>query len=875
MLDLQYIGDTKWSSYYLVPLPFINSTNRMVLPSEFIPLPKLLIVEDEFLIANDLSRMLQKAGYQVVGTAASVAEAKAMVTQQTPDIVLLDIFLNDDQTGIDLANWLNEQTVPVPFVFLSANLTDSILEVAKVTQSFGFLNKPFREKDVLTTLEIARYRHAHSEEARLRQQQAVQIAVNNAIVTIQDRDQLCRAIADQINKLVPFSFLNLRIGLPDEVSFYWLMLAKTDVNTFERVNLAMLLRGEVEEGLIQKLDREAPDRLGEEQGVFTGDAFDQLCERYITARSCRDNFGVRSLVLFPIQLKRKAFTTIILSSIRADGFTQKDYQAVNLIAPQIALALDNLLAYEEIEARRQTKTTELAIVNAFQNGKDSHAIIPQVAAIINELMPFDLLAVYRIGRLLESAAIDMAVQKQGGVFVAITEKDVVPQTLADQASWKQALADMETWLVEPAINVGQQFVDIQQRSVVSRFYAEALGLKSSMYVPIFSKGKPIAALILASKAAYAFTPKDLCTLQDISVELALALENLSAYERIKVLSEHLEQEKTYLAEEIKTSHNFEEIIGTSSSMQTVFNAIGQVAPTDYTVLIMGETGTGKELIARAVHSLSARRDRPVVKINCAALPAQLIESELFGHERGSFTGATEKRIGKFELANGGTLFLDEIGELPLELQAKLLRAIQEKEIERVGGKGVILINTRIIAATNRNLQQEVAAGRFRSDLYYRLNVFPIVVPPLRERQEDILPLTMHFLQKISKKLGKPITNIANASLQQLLQYPWPGNIRELEHVLERSSILSQSATLTLAEPLRAATTAFPPFVVQSSEEVKSIDDAMRLAILAALAKSGNRIRGTGGAAELLNIKPTTLEARMKKLNISAYQQPGS
>ncbi|SOD92106.1 sigma 54-interacting transcriptional regulator [Spirosoma fluviale] len=846
----------------------------MVLPSEFIPLPKLLIVEDEFLIANDLSRILQKAGYQVVGTAASVTEAKAMVTSHTPDIVLMDIFLNDDQTGIDLASWLNEQAVPVPFVFLSANLTDRILEAAKVTQPFGFLNKPFREKDVLTTLEIARYRHAHSEEARLRKQQEVQIAVNNAIVTIQDRDQLCQAIAHQINTFVPFSFFNLRIGLPDEVSFYWLMLAKTDTGTFERVNLTALLRGEVEDGLIQKLDREAPDRLGEEQGVFTGDAFDQLCDRYITARSCRDNFGVRSLVLFPIQLKRKAFTTIILSSTRTDGFTQKDYQAVSLIAPQIALALDNLLAYEEIEARRQTKTTELALVNVFQNGKDSREIIPQVAAILNELMPFDLLAVYRIGRILESATIDRAVQKQHGVFVPLTGKESVPHAIVDQPDWKQSLADLETWLVEPSINVGTRFADMRQRSVVTRFYADALGLKSSMYVPILSQGKPIAALILASKAAYAFTHKDLCTLQDISVELALALENISAYERIKVLSEHLEQEKTYLAEEIKTSHNFEEIIGTSPSMQTVFNAIGQVAPTDYTVLIMGETGTGKELIARAVHSLSARRDRPVVKINCAALPAQLIESELFGHERGSFTGATEKRIGKFELANGGTLFLDEIGELPLELQAKLLRAIQEKEIERVGGKGVILINTRIIAATNRNLQQEVAAGRFRSDLYYRLNVFPIVVPPLRERQEDIFPLTMHFLQKISKKLGKPITNIANASLQQLLHYTWPGNIRELEHVLERSAILSQTATLTLAEPLRTAS-GLPSFVIPSSEDVKSIDDAMRSAILAALAKSGNRIRGVGGAAELLNIKPTTLEARMKKLNISAYQQSGN
>jgi transcriptional regulator with GAF, ATPase, and Fis domain len=297
----------------------------------------------------------------------------------------------------------------------------------------------------------------------------------------------------------------------------------------------------------------------------------------------------------------------------------------------------------------------------------------------------------------------------------------------------------------------------------------------------------------------------------------------------------------------------------------VFRSIGQVAPTDYTVLVTGETGTGKELVARAVHNLSRRKGRTMVKVNCAALPPQLIESELFGHERGSFTGATDKRIGKFELAHGSTIFLDEIGELPLELQAKLLRVLQEKEIERIGGKGPIVVDVRIIAATNRNLQAEVAAGRFRSDLYYRLNVFPLLVPPRRERPEDVLPLTMHFLQKIGKKLGKPLTGLAASMLQQLQQYPWPGNIRELEHVLERAAIMARATTLELAEPLLASP--LPPGTYAPGP-VKPMQDAMRETILAALAQANNRIRGRGGAAELLHLKPTTLESRMKKLNIS-------
>lgn len=833
-------------------------------------MPTLLVVEDEFLIAHDLKRMLVKAGYQVMGLAGSAEEAKCILANQKPDIVLLDIFLSGAENGIDLANWLNERAIP--FVFLSANLTDSLFEAAKITKPFGFLTKPFREKDVLTTLEIARYRHAHSEEAKLREQQTIQIAVNNAIVNIQDREQLCLAIADQINRLVPFSFLNIRIGLPDAASFYWLMLEKTPAHTFSRVNLAALLQNDTN-ALLEKLDREAPDQLGELSGIFTGDAFDQLCETYITARSCRDNFSVRSLALFPVQLKRQSLTTIILSSTDAAGFTESDYQAVDLIIPQIALALDNLLAYEELEARRQTKAIELSIVHAFRNGTHMGTILAQVAQSINKLLPVDMVGLYQLGQSLSATAhLDSSVQKRKGEFVPTEPLTHLAHRTTSDSYAVTTEADIRAWLIKPTLNVGSQYSDEASDNPLWELHRTALGLQSSMYVPIFSKDQLIASLVLASKAPFAFTYKDLRMMQDISVQMGMALENVLAFERIKTLSEQLEQEKTYLTEELKTSHNFEEIIGTSPAIQAVFNSIAQVAPTNATVLILGETGTGKELVARAIHNVSAHKGKTMIKINCAALPAQLIESELFGHERGSFTGATEKRIGKFELANGGTLFLDEIGELPLELQAKLLRAIQEKEIERIGGKGTIRIDTRIIAATNRNLQQEVANGRFRSDLYYRLNVFPIVLPALRERPDDILPLAKHFLVRIGKKLGKPLSSIANDSVRQLLTYSWPGNIRELEHVLERAAILSTSATIHLAEPLPILANHTTIGPVAATEAIQPIEETMRAAILAALAKSGNRIRGIGGAAELLNLKPTTLEARMKKLHIHLQQK---
>jgi formate hydrogenlyase transcriptional activator len=298
----------------------------------------------------------------------------------------------------------------------------------------------------------------------------------------------------------------------------------------------------------------------------------------------------------------------------------------------------------------------------------------------------------------------------------------------------------------------------------------------------------------------------------------------------------------------------------------VFNSIEQVAPTDYTVLIQGETGTGKELIARAVHNRSTRKTKALIKLNCAALPTNLIESELFGHEKGAFTGAVDKRVGKFELAHGGTIFLDEIGELPLELQPKLLRVLQEKEIERVGGKGSIYCDVRVIAATNRDLHQEVVAGRFRQDLYYRLNVFPINLPPLRDRKEDLIPLANFFLAKIAKKLGKRLTGLSKTSLEQLQNYHWPGNIRELEHLLERAAIMSTTPEISLRESLTTHSTS-TPLASQSATFVKPFDQAERDNILAALKQANYRIRGNGGAAELLNIKPTTLEAKMIRMDI--------
>jgi len=353
-----------------------------------------------------------------------------------------------------------------------------------------------------------------------------------------------------------------------------------------------------------------------------------------------------------------------------------------------------------------------------------------------------------------------------------------------------------------------------------------------------------------------------CMAIDISARKQAEDALLKAFSEIKQLKEQLRAECSYLQEEIKLEHNFENIIGQSDSLKYVLFKIEQVARTDATVLILGETGTGKELVARAIHSASPRKNRPLVKVDCAALPSNLIESELFGHEKGAFTGAHGRRVGRFELANGGTIFLDEVAELPLALQCKLLRVIQEGEFERLGSSQTIKVDVRIIAATNRHLQEEVRARRFREDLWYRLNVFPITVPPLRNRKEDIPLLARFFVAKFSKKLGKSIREIDPEVMGSLMRYSWPGNVRELENVIERAVICTPGTRLRLADQIAVDLPVSPPALLS-----RNLMDVEREHILRTLEEHKWQIEGEQGAAAVLGLNPSTLRGRMRKLGI--------
>jgi formate hydrogenlyase transcriptional activator len=415
----------------------------------------------------------------------------------------------------------------------------------------------------------------------------------------------------------------------------------------------------------------------------------------------------------------------------------------------------------------------------------------------------------------------------------------------------------------------------------------AEGLNAHCLIPLVSRDRPVGVLILARRGE-GFTHEDVDFLREASGQIAIAIENALAYHEISQLKDKLAQEKLYLEEEIRSEMNFENIIGNSAPLKHVLELVETVATSDSTVLLLGETGTGKELIARAIHDRSRRKERTFVKLNCAAIPTGLLESELFGHEKGAFTGAIAQKVGRMELADQGTLFLDEVGDIPIEIQPKLLRALQEREFERLGSTHTRRANIRLVAATNRDLEQMIAAREFRSDLYYRLHVFPIRIPPLRERKEDIPQLVSYFVQKFAKQMQKKIEAISPAVMKGLTAWDWPGNIRELENFIERAVIVTRGKSLEapVAELRKTNTVVFPHAEQHNVEQVAgertdsqtditSVADEyerrQRDQIIGALTASKGCVGGADGAAASLGMNRTTFLSRMKKFGIYAKQ----
>jgi PAS domain S-box-containing protein len=482
---------------------------------------------------------------------------------------------------------------------------------------------------------------------------------------------------------------------------------------------------------------------------------------------------------------------------------------------------------------------------------DAGKLLEAISASIRDVIPHD-----NAGLVLhDAAADDMVVQFLGG-----TGTDVFPGELRvpiDGSLSGIAFRTREPVLLESIANASF--------SPDALSYLKQMGMQSGVWVPLVHHDKAIGALSVVSRQEESFGQREVEMLVRIAGQVAMAVDNAMAFRRIAELRDRLTQERQYLEDEINLEHRFDDIVGESTGLRNVLRQIETVAPTDATVLIEGETGTGKELLARAIHRLSPRSERTFIKLNCAAIPAGLLESELFGHEKGAFTGAIMRKIGRLELAHQGTLFLDEVGELPLELQPKLLRALQEREIERLGGTRPIQINVRLIAATNRDLTKMVAEKEFRSDLFYRLKVFPVSAPPLRERAADIPILVRHFVSRHARRMGKTIETIPPEAMAALVAWKWPGNIRELENFLERAVILSRGPVLHV--PLAELEAMEEEEESAAASANPTLQAAERDHILRALREAKGVIGGSGGAAERLGLKRTTLNSKMKKLGI--------
>jgi formate hydrogenlyase transcriptional activator len=563
--------------------------------------------------------------------------------------------------------------------------------------------------------------------------------------------------------------------------------------------------------------------------------------------------GFQSVCALPLTTVHRRVGSIAMASKHADAYSEEEVRFLSLVADQVALAIDDALNFE---ASKSAQT-------ALQRKNDRLKLLLEVNnTIVSNLELRDLLRAI-------SASLRSVMQCDGvGVALADRESKHLQVYAFDfpsndgQIREGMLIATDEDSPTTRAFRTGEPVSLLRGDSVHFDQLAEAEGVQSLCHIPLISRNRTLGLLSLARLTPVPFSPRDLEFLTLVGNQVAIAVENALAYREIAELKDRLAQEKVYLEDEIRSELNFEEIVGRSPSLRSLLQQIETVAPTDSTVLIFGETGTGKELIARAIHNLSARGKSSFVKLNCAAIPTGLLESEMFGHEKGAFTGAVAQRIGRFELANRGTVFLDEIGEIPLELQPKLLRVLQEREFERLGSSRTLRTDARLIAATNRDLGAMVEEQKFRADLFYRLNVFPVHVPPLRERQDDIPLLVRHFVQQFARRMGKAVDTVPTETMNALVRYHWPGNIRELQNLVERAVILSTGPILKV--PLNDLQ-ALPAAGI--ARKIETLGEAERRHILDALDASDWVISGPNGAAVSLGLKRSTLQARMEKLGI--------
>jgi formate hydrogenlyase transcriptional activator len=683
----------------------------------------------------------------------------------------------------------------------------------------------------------------HQDLSRDRDRLRLLLEVSESIASHRDLDELLRDLAQRLPHIVPFDYINVVLHEPAR-------------NVMRLCFLVTSTPGTISPGLETPVD-ESPGGLvwATQEPLIVNDIAQE--SRFPALMAMLRENGVQSFCVVPLTTAQRRLGAMGFGSLQPRIYQEGELDFMRQVAKQVAVAVDNALNAEAAHAAQQQLSHErdrqrmlLEINNAVVSHLDLSEVFSAVSECLRKVIPHDgsSLVLY-----------DAATQRCRVHVLHFSEKRSVIEECAGDLRVPSpsgiAITTRQTTVFREQ--------DLQEMATASPIaaYLLAEGVKSLCCVPLLSHHQAFGALNVGRQRDDAFVPEDVELLNQVARQIAIAVENGLAYREIADLKEKLNKEKLYLEEEIKTDYDFEDIIGNGPALKRVLKQVEIVAPTDSTVLILGETGTGKELMARAIHDRSGRRERTLVKLNCAAIPTGLLESELFGHERGAFTGAIAQKVGRFELADGGTLFLDEVGDIPLELQSKLLRVLQEQEFERLGGTRTIKVNIRLLAATNRDLVHMVSEKEFRSDLYYRLNVFPLTIPALRDRREDIPALVRYFAQKFARRMKKTIDSISAEGLAALAQYDWPGNVRELENVIERATILSQGGELQLSLDKLA------PKSNPDSPAVGTLEAAERAHIMRALQAANWIIGGPQGAAAKLGMKRTTLQSRMQKLSI--------
>jgi len=562
------------------------------------------------------------------------------------------------------------------------------------------------------------------------------------------------------------------------------------------------------------------------------------------------DFGISTLVLVPLTTGDNRLGAFGFGSVAPLDPTPAEIAFLERVASEFAVAVESFLAKQAAVRERDRLRTLFDITDALVSKLDRDELFSAISDQLSKVIRHDCAL--------------LTLSNETGSLDVYALHSTIPQLLEALKGFNPIGMPAEQVLAsgKPVVAC-EADIDRYPNPNFRRFLA--LGFKSICSVPLIARNRIIGTLALNRMTDDAWTPEDVEFLVQVASQIAMTVSNSLAFREMGEIKERLATEKLYLEDEIRLDQNIGNMVGQGPALQGVVKGIQTVAPTDANVLVTGETGTGKELVARAIHELSGRSKGSFVKVNCAAIPASLLESELFGHEKGSFTGAVAQKIGRFELAHGGTLFLDEIGEMPLELQPKLLRAIQDQEFERVGGNRTIRTDARLVAATNRHLKAMVEEGKFRADLYYRLHVFPLHVPPLRERREDIPLLARYFVQKHAQRMGRDIDTIPTSVLDALTSYDWPGNIRELQNVLERSVILTNGSALQV--PMHELAGKAAP-VTWHGPSPAGPHNSERTRILKALEEAKGLVGGPDGAAARLGLKRTTLQSRMRKYNIS-------